>query len=45
MTLSESTKADLRILGRVLVYTVAVLWAALILGLAVRLFLWVAGWG
>jgi hypothetical protein len=35
-------KKDLRLVGRVVVYTIAVLWASLIFGLAVRLFMWVA---
>lgn len=38
----DSTKTELRFLAYGVVYTVAVLWAAVFLGLAVRLFLWVA---
>jgi hypothetical protein len=39
---SPFDKSDLRLVGRVVVYTIAVLWASLIAGLAVRLFMWVA---
>ena len=41
-TFSDSTTEDLRVLARIVVYTVLVLWAALILGFCVRAFLWAA---